>query len=66
LADVINSLKAGKPSSTIGVIEDLVHSFNFDLFLEKRYNRWNEIVVHEYEEGVKKGEIPRPNSGPKI
>lgn len=61
LADVINSLKVGKPSSTIGVIEDLVHSFNFDLFLEKRYNRWNEIVVHEYEEGLKKGDLTCPN-----
>ena len=66
LAEVKNSLKEGRSYSTIGVTEDLVQSPNFDRFLDKRYNRWHEIVVKEFEEGVKKGEIPCPHCGLKV
>ncbi|MFN8323983.1 MAG: hypothetical protein U0T74_15065 [Chitinophagales bacterium] len=66
LAEVKNSLKEVRSYSTIGLTEDLVQSPNFDRFLDKRYNRWHKIVVKEFEEGVKKGEIPCPHCGLKV
>ncbi|MBL0310151.1 MAG: hypothetical protein IPP77_10875 [Bacteroidetes bacterium] len=57
LNEIKQSIKAGRPYSTIGVTEDLVGSPNFDRFLDKRYNRWHDLVVREFEEGVKNGTI---------
>ena len=59
-SDLQEALEEDKSYSTSGLTDDFVKSRNFDRFMNRRYDRWNDIVVKEYEQMVKKGLIRLP------
>jgi hypothetical protein len=56
-AAAVDAVKAGKPFCTAGLMDDRVACSSYDRFLHRRYNRWHDLVMQEYEEAIKKGEI---------
>lgn len=57
LSGIKSAITNNKDFSTKGLNDDYVTSPNFDRFIDKRCNRWNDAVVKEFEDGVKNGTI---------
>ncbi|MBL0309217.1 MAG: hypothetical protein IPP77_05935 [Bacteroidetes bacterium] len=61
MSEFINPLlTSGLPVSSVALTDDITGVPTWERFVDRRYNRWHDKVVREFEEGVKNGTISCP------